>query len=247
MGSRPSTSSPAPFAPEALLQRTFMGGENGGTETRSEGQKMVLAEIERKLGIAERLARCIEDPRAVRAGRARARRDDPLPCLADRRRLRGCQRLRCLARRSGLQDGGWPPAGERHRSLLPADHVPAREPAGAKRAEADDGRHDRAVLRQLRGRAAADRARHRRHRRCVHGGQQLALFHAHYDSRCFLPLHIYEATTGKPVAVILRPGKTPGGAEVALVLRHVVKPSALAGRGWRSWCAATAIMPGTRP
>ena len=57
----------------------------------------------------------------------------------------------------------------------------------------------------------------------VHGGQQLSLFHAHYDSRCFLPMHIYEATTGKPVAVILRPGKTPSGAEVALVLRHVVK------------------------
>jgi hypothetical protein len=57
----------------------------------------------------------------------------------------------------------------------------------------------------------------------VHGGQQLALFHAHHDSRCFLPIHIYEAATGKPVAVILRPGKTPGGAEVALVLRHVVR------------------------
>jgi hypothetical protein len=57
----------------------------------------------------------------------------------------------------------------------------------------------------------------------VHGQQQLALFHAHYDSRCFLPIHIYEATTGKPVAVILRPGKTPAGVEVALVLRHVVK------------------------
>ncbi len=56
----------------------------------------------------------------------------------------------------------------------------------------------------------------------VHGGQQLALWKAHYDSRCFLPIHIYEATTGKPVAVILRPGKTPHGAEVALVLRHVV-------------------------
>jgi hypothetical protein len=57
----------------------------------------------------------------------------------------------------------------------------------------------------------------------VHGHQQLSLFHAHYDSRCFLPIHIYEAVTGKPVAVILRPGKTPDGAEVALVLRHVVK------------------------
>ena len=57
----------------------------------------------------------------------------------------------------------------------------------------------------------------------VHGGQQLSLFHAHHDSRCFLPIHIYEATTGKPVAVILRPGKTPDGAEVARVLRHLVK------------------------
>jgi hypothetical protein len=42
----------------------------------------------------------------------------------------------------------------------------------------------------------------------VHGGQQLALWNAHYDGRCFLPIHIYEATTGNPVAVILRPGKT---------------------------------------
>ena len=57
----------------------------------------------------------------------------------------------------------------------------------------------------------------------VHGGQQLLLFHAHHDSRCFLPMHIYEATTSKPVAVILRPGKTPGGSEVVCVLRHVVE------------------------
>jgi hypothetical protein len=56
----------------------------------------------------------------------------------------------------------------------------------------------------------------------VHGGQQLALFNAHYDSRCFLPIHIYEAGTGKPVAIFLRPGKTPDGVEVARVLRHVI-------------------------
>ena len=57
----------------------------------------------------------------------------------------------------------------------------------------------------------------------VHGGQQLSLFNAHGDSHCFLPIHIYEAATGKRVAVILRPGKTPDGTEVALVLRHVVR------------------------
>jgi len=57
----------------------------------------------------------------------------------------------------------------------------------------------------------------------VHGGQELALFHAHYDGLCFLPIHVYEAITGKPVAVILRPGKTPDGVEVAFVLRHVIR------------------------
>ena len=48
----------------------------------------------------------------------------------------------------------------------------------------------------------------------VHGHQQLSLFNAHYDERCFLPIHIYEGTSGKPVAVILREGKTPAGREV---------------------------------
>ena len=56
----------------------------------------------------------------------------------------------------------------------------------------------------------------------VHGRQQLSLFNAHYDERCFLPIHIYEGTSGKPVAVILRAGKTPGGAEVRTILERVV-------------------------
>jgi len=63
----------------------------------------------------------------------------------------------------------------------------------------------------------------------VHGRQQLSLFHAHYDTRCFLPIHIYEAGSGKPVAVILRPGKTPDGREVRTIIKHVV------GRIRRSW------------
>ncbi|MDZ4738316.1 MAG: IS1380 family transposase [Alphaproteobacteria bacterium] len=56
----------------------------------------------------------------------------------------------------------------------------------------------------------------------VHGQQQLSLFNAHYDERCFLPIHIYEAGSGKPVAMILREGKTPSGAEVRTVLKHVI-------------------------
>jgi hypothetical protein len=57
----------------------------------------------------------------------------------------------------------------------------------------------------------------------VHGAQELALFHAHYGEHCFLPIHVYEAITGKPVAVILRPGKTPDGTEVMLLLRHIIR------------------------
>ena len=43
--------------------------------------------------------------------------------------------------------------------------------------------------------------------------------------------------------MILRPGETPAGAEVALVLRHAGRPFAPAGPGSRSWYAATALRP----
>jgi hypothetical protein len=56
----------------------------------------------------------------------------------------------------------------------------------------------------------------------VHGGQQLALFNAHYDAYCFQPIHIFDAATGKPVLSLLRPGKRPSGEEAAGVLKHVI-------------------------
>lgn len=57
----------------------------------------------------------------------------------------------------------------------------------------------------------------------VHGQQQLSLFNAHYDERCFLPIHVYDTATSRPVAVILRPGKTPSGREVRGYLRRLVR------------------------
>lgn len=57
----------------------------------------------------------------------------------------------------------------------------------------------------------------------VHGHQQLSLFNAHYDERCFLPIHIYDTATGRPVAIILRPGKTPTGKEVCGHLRRIIR------------------------
>ena len=63
----------------------------------------------------------------------------------------------------------------------------------------------------------------------VHGGQQLALFNAHYGEYCFQPIHIFDAATAKPVLSLLRPGKRPSGDEAARVLRHVI------GRIRRHW------------
>ena len=56
----------------------------------------------------------------------------------------------------------------------------------------------------------------------VHGRQQLSLFNAHYDEHCFLPIHVYDTERSRPVAVVLRPGKTPSGIEVRAHLRRLV-------------------------
>ena len=57
----------------------------------------------------------------------------------------------------------------------------------------------------------------------VHGHQQLSLFNAHYDTRCFLPVHVYHVESGRPVAVLLRPGKTPSGVEVRTLIKHLTR------------------------
>jgi hypothetical protein len=57
----------------------------------------------------------------------------------------------------------------------------------------------------------------------VHGHQQLALFNAHYDERCFQPIHVYDTATSRPVAMLLRPGKTPSGTEIRFHLRRLVR------------------------
>jgi hypothetical protein len=51
----------------------------------------------------------------------------------------------------------------------------------------------------------------------------MAVWNAHYDERCFLPIHVYDTATGRPVAVILRPGKTPSGKEIRNWLRRLIK------------------------
>jgi hypothetical protein len=57
----------------------------------------------------------------------------------------------------------------------------------------------------------------------VHGHQQLALFNPHYDEHCLQPIHVYDTATSRPVAVLLRTGKTPSGPEIRNHLRRLVR------------------------
>jgi len=57
----------------------------------------------------------------------------------------------------------------------------------------------------------------------VHGYQQLSFWNGHHGERCFLPTHVYDTVTGRPVAMLLRTGKTPSGAEAAGHIRRLVR------------------------
>src|SRR5205807_2957626 len=80
----------------------------------------------------------------------------------------------------------------------------------------------------------------------VCGGQQLALWNAHYDSRCFLPIHIHEATTGSRSPSSCAPARRRTGPRLrwccAMSSAH---PRPLAG-GRDHRALATATMAGPR-
>jgi Transposase DDE domain group 1 len=195
---------------------------DGGRLTSDAGV-LLLADIERRLGLAERLARCIEDPRSPE------RVHHTLPEMI---------RFRVL-----LIAAGYPDAND-------CDHLrtdPAFKMAVGRLPESGPDLCSQPTMCRLENLPTATALKRMMAamvdlfcdsfaevpRRVVldiddtcdpaHGRQQLAAFNAYYDERCFLPIHVYEAITGKPVAVILRPGKIPDGAEVMLVLRHVIR------------------------
>ena len=213
----------APFLPGLSPVRgkpvhlTFDGGR-----LTSDAGVLLLAEVERRLGIAERLARCLADPRAperVRHTLAEMIRFRTLLIAAGYPDANDCDGLR-IDPAFKMAVGRLPESGEElcsQPTMCRLENLPG--PTALKRMTAAmvelfcDSFTDvpRRLVLDIDDTCDA-----------AHGQQQLSLFHAHYGERCFLPIHIYEATTGKPVAVILRPGKTPDGAEVMLVLRHVV-------------------------
>jgi len=211
-----------PFELPAVARKKVSVGFDGGLMSSDAGV-LLLREVERRLGIAARLAGCIADRRdperishgvdemlrlrmfAIAAGYEDADdcdslRDDPVFKMAVGRLPESGEALCSQPTMSRLENT--PSRIAIARMMLAMIEVfcasYARRPASIV-LDIDD---------------TLDR---------VHGQQQLALFNAHYNERCFLPIHIYEGTSGKLVTTILRAGKTPGGEEVRTVLKHVIK------------------------
>jgi hypothetical protein len=195
---------------------------DGGCLTSDAGV-LLLADIERRLGIAERLARCLADPRSqdrIHHSLAEMIRFRVLLIAAGYPDANDCDALR--ADPAFKMAVGRAPESGRNLCSQPTmcrlENLPTITALKRMMAAMVELFCDSFIEVPKRIVLDIDDTEDR-----VHGRQELALFHAHYGGYCFLPIHVYEAVTGKPVAVILRPGKTPDGAEVALVLRHVIR------------------------
>ena len=56
----------------------------------------------------------------------------------------------------------------------------------------------------------------------TYGQQPLSFYNHHYGHYCYLPLLVFEASSGALVTAVLRPGKRPTGAENAMIMKRVL-------------------------
>jgi hypothetical protein len=194
-----------------------------GGRISSDGGVMLLALAERRLGIADRLAVEITDRR------------DPMRVV---HALSDILRARMFAIACGYEDADdldhlrSDPALKLACGRLPdSGHDLCSQPTMSRCENAPSLRE---VIRLVRAMVALYCASYDRPPASVtldiddtldvvHGHQQLSMFNAHYDERCFLPIHVYDTATSRPVAVLLRPGKTPSGQEIRGHLRRLVR------------------------
>jgi len=211
-----------PFGFPVVERKKVTAAFDGGRMT-SDGGVMLLGAVERRIGIARTLAALIADPR------------NPLfvtHSVAD------ILRARMLAIACGYEDADDLDHLRRDPGFkLACGHLPdsgndlCSQPTMSRWENAPDLRE---VIRLSYAMVDIYCASYARPPRAVtldiddtvdvvHGHQQLALFNAHYDERCFQPMHVYDTATSRPVAVLLRPGKTPSGTEIRSHLRRLVR------------------------
>ena len=205
----------SPVGGKPLIAR-FDGGQ-----LSSDGGLLALREVERRLGIADRLAACIDDPRAPERVR---------------HRLAAILRFRMLMIAAGYEDGNdadslrHDPVFKVALDTLPDGDPLCSQPTISRLENLPDVR---ALLRMARAMVGVYCASFRQVPRrivldiddtfdAVHGEQQLRLFNAYYDEYGFQPIVVFDGE-GRPVAAMLRPAKRPTGAEARAFLRRLVR------------------------
>jgi hypothetical protein len=211
-----------PFALPSIGQKKVTAAFDGG-RISSDGGVLLLAAADRRLGLIDTLAAIIPDRR------------DPAQITHT---LADILRPRVFAIANGYPDGNdlddlrKDPAFKLACGRLPesGDDL-ASQPTLSRWENAPDLR---TLIRMARAMVELWCKSHRRPPKAitldiddsadtVHGHQQLSLFNAHHDERCFLPIHVYDAASGHCVLTVLRPGKTPNGKEVRAHLRRLVR------------------------
>ena len=187
----------------------------------SDGGILVLREVEERLRVADRMAACIEDPRAP---------DQITHTLAQ------IIRFRLLMIAAGYEDGNdasslrSDPMFKMALDLTPSDRELCSQSTISRLENLPDAR---ALLRM--GGAMVDlycESFRQVPRRitldiddtfdAVHGGQQLRLFNAHYDEYGFQPIVVFDGE-GRFITAVLRPAKRPGGKEIKAFLRRLLR------------------------
>jgi hypothetical protein len=203
----------------AVQGKTIVARFDGG-RLSSEGGLLALREIERRLGLADRLASCLKDPRA------------PEKVV---HRLAEIIRFRMLMIAAGYEDGNdadalrGDPMFKLALDRLPSDEELCSQSTISRLENLPD---IRALLRL--GRALVEQycgSFRQVPKRIVldiddtfdrvHGEQQLRLFNAYHDDYGFQPIVVFDGE-GRFVTALLRPGKRPGGREIAAFVRRLV-------------------------
>jgi hypothetical protein len=210
-----------PFDLPAVCRKKLTVDFAGGTQSSDAGL-LLLREAERRLGVCRRLAQAMPDRRdperiehamvemvMARAAAIACGHEDGI----DLDRLRHDPLMKIAVGRCPI--GGAPLASQSTISRL--ENAPSRTQAARLTAALIDQvgisvKPGRLAILDIDDSFCT-----------AHGGQQLAFWNAHHDERGFAPMHIYHVASGAPVAMILRPARTPKGTEVRTVIKHVTK------------------------
>ena len=215
---------PAPLSLSfpAIRSRKVTGAFDGGAITSDAGV-LLLAQAERRMGIVDRLAALIPDDR------------DPARVVHE---IADILRARVLAIAAGYEDANdldalrHDPAFMMALGKAPGEAVGlASQPTMSRWENVPD---TRTLIRLGREMVDIYCASHDAPPEAVtldiddtfdvaHGQQQLTFWNGFHRERGYAPIHVYETGTGRPVAFILRPARTPSGKEVRGHVRRLIR------------------------